>query len=151
MTRVITITALVTLIIALAIASAASPCWLSDDGNSFLKNFVNHEFLSFLGVIVTITLASAASLHLEFNRLEDSTEEGFEEARGAVKAYAIMLMVLFAAAFLLVIFKPIFGERPTWSAAFNSSAIVIVTLNMLALADLTLTVFKIPADRRLGQ
>jgi hypothetical protein len=37
--------------------------WLSDD-NTFLKNFVNQELLAVLGVIVTITLASAASLHL---------------------------------------------------------------------------------------
>lgn len=146
MSRILAVLGLIALVIALATISTVQACWLSDDGNMFLKNFVNHELLSFLGVIVTITLASAANLHLEFNRLEDRTKESFPEARGAVKAYALMLMVLFAIAFALVILKPLLGTSITGSAGFNSAAIVIVALNMLSLADLTLTVFRIPPN-----
>lgn len=119
------------------------PHYVSDQGNVFLKNFVNHEFLSFLGVIVTITLASAANLHLEFNRIERDTGETFAEARGAIKSYAILLIVMFAGAFALVLLKPVFGGGPMESAAFNAASITVVLLNIMSLADLTLAVFKI--------
>lgn len=144
MTQILAILGMVALSLGLATVSALWPCYLSDDGNSFLKNFVNQELLSFLGVIVTITLASAANLHLEFNRLQDRTREGFPEARSAVKAYAILLMVLFAGAFVLVILKPLFASDHITNAGFNSVAIVIVALSILSLADLTLAIFRIP-------
>lgn len=148
--RIISIVALIALITTLATASVLCPRWLSDDGNTFLCNFVNHEFLSFLGVIVTITLASAANLHLEFNRIDDlSQSEAFTAARSAIKAYTVMLIVLFAGSFALVLFKPIFGIGAQQSAGFNSAAIVVVVLNILALADLTLSVFRIPADSKI--
>lgn len=143
MIRITSILMLIALMIGLGAASVLQPYWLSDCGNSFLKNFVNQELLSFLGVIVTITLASAANMHLEFNRLEALTSEGFVEARGAVKAYAILLLALFAGAFALVILKPMVAVDPHASAGFNSAAIVIVILNIMALADLTLAIFRI--------
>ena len=66
---------------AIAIASSAAlavvlicaiynPSYLSDK-NEFMHHFVNHELLALLGIIMTITLASAASLHLEFNKIEE--------------------------------------------------------------------------------
>lgn len=123
-------------------------CWLSDQ-NKFLANFVNHELLAVLGVIVTITLASAASLHLELNRLEDDHDEGFEEARSATKLYAYLLIWLFLFAIALVIVKPIAAITPLFEAIFNSVAIFIIVLNVMALMDLTSAVFEIPARRRI--
>lgn len=143
MIRIISILILICLMTALAAGSVFQPYWLSDCGNSFLRDFVDQELLSFLGVIVTITLASAANMHLEFNRLQLATNEGFQEARSAVRAYAILLLVLFAGAFALVILKPLFGSGLQSSAGFNSVAIVIVVLNIMALADLTLAIFRI--------
>ena len=49
--------------------SVVRPDFLGDD-NIFLKNFVNHEFLNILGLILAITLASVANIHLAFNRIE---------------------------------------------------------------------------------
>ena len=123
-------------------------CWLSDN-NKFLANFVNQELLAVLGVIVTITLASAASLHLELNRLEDDHGEGFEEARFATKAYAYLLIWIFLGAIALVIVKPIAAQSPFVEAVFNSLAILIIVLNVMALMDLTGAVFQIPAKRRI--
>jgi hypothetical protein len=123
--------------------------WLSDD-NTFLKNFVNQELLAVLGVIVTITLASAASLHLELNRLEDEYDEQFNEARAATKCYAYMLILLFFAALGLVVVKPILATAAVGQAISNSLAILIIVLNLMALADLTTAVFQIPARRRIG-
>lgn len=105
--------------------------------------------MAILGVIVTITLASAASLHLELNRLEDDHGETFDEARRATKAYAYMLIWLFLFAIALVIVKPIAAHSPFLEAIFNIFAILIVVLNVMALMDLTGAVFQIPAKRRL--
>ena len=53
------------------ILSLAVP-WVLADTNAFLKGFVNPKLLSLLGVIVTITLASAANLHIELNKIEEA-------------------------------------------------------------------------------
>jgi hypothetical protein len=133
----------------LSAISCYQPDWLSDS-NSFLKGFVNQELLAVLGVIVTITLASAANLHLELNRLEDQYGEGFSEARLATKAYAYLLIVLFFVALVLVVAKPIVADSSIAEAFFNSAAIIVVTMNLLSLADLATAVFQIPAHRRIG-
>lgn len=132
----------------MAAATWFKTSWLSDQ-NKFLAGFVNHELLAVLGVIVTITLASAASLHLELNRLEDEHNETFDEARLATKSYAYMLIWLFLAAIALVIVKPILALSPFSQAIFNSIAILIIILNVMALMDLTGAVFQIPARRRI--
>lgn len=148
MIRILTILGLLALTIGMGVISFIQPTWLSDQ-NAFLRNFVNHELLAVLGVIVTITLASAANLHLEFNRLEEAFGEGFEEARTATKAYAYLLIGLFAVALVLVVLKPILASEPQWQSLFNGAAIMIIALNILSLLDLTSAVFAIPPDKRL--
>lgn len=122
--------------------------WLSNR-NAFLAGFVNQELLAVLGVIVTITLASAASLHLELNRLEEAHGEGFDEARKATRWYAYLLIWLFLGAIALVIIKPVAATTAFIEAIFNSLAILIIVLNAMALMDLTGAVFQIPAARRI--
>ena len=150
MARIIAILTLAAMTLGLVVVSCSSPFWLSDSGNPLLKDFVEHQMLAVLGVIVTITLASAASLHLELNSLEEATGEGFPEARAATKGYAYLLIGLFASALALVVLKPVFATDWAWEARFNGTALIIVVLNGMALADLTMAVFSIPARRRLG-
>lgn len=135
---------LIALTAVLISASICAPYYLSDDGNSFFKGFVTWELLSFLGVVVTITLASAANLHLELNKLEERTRESFKEARVAVRQSASSLLALFVAAFVLVMVKPTLAS-PHWNAGVNAVAILIVLFNLAVLTDLTMAVFRIPA------
>jgi uncharacterized membrane protein YbhN (UPF0104 family) len=137
-------TTLIALTAVLISASICKPYYLTDEGNSFFKGFITWELLSFLGVIVTITLASAANLHLELNKLEERTREKFPEARLAVRMCAYSLLVLFLAAFVLVMVKPTV-DGSHWNAAMNSAAVLIVIFNLAILADLTMAVFRIPA------
>jgi hypothetical protein len=116
------------------------------DGNAFMRGFVNHELLAFLGVIVTITLASAANLHLTLNQLEAAAKEknNFPATRRAVKmsAYAMLWLLVFA--FVLVVVKPLATSGNVYvEAFFNGGALVIVITNILILADLTEAAFKI--------
>lgn len=43
------------------------PHWLAE--NAFLKGFVNHEVLALMSVILTVTLASVANIHMALNRI----------------------------------------------------------------------------------
>lgn len=79
------------------------------DKNSFLKDFINHEILNILGIILAITLASAAQLHLKFNEIEERAgKEILSESRKEVKSNALWLIYLFVVAMILVLIKSYF-------------------------------------------
>lgn len=147
MNRTLAWTGLLCLITILATVSLCRPELLSDQGNAFLKGFVNEHLLALLGVVLAITLASAGNLHLELNKLQEATGKPFAATRRSVKLSAYSLIVLFGLAVALVILKPILIANPgsTGSAAANSLAIVLVVFNLSVLLDLTQAVFKIPA------
>lgn len=119
--------------------------WLLDDSNEFLKKFVAEDLLATLGFILAVTLASAASLHLELNKIEDATGKPFTRTRGSVRRSAYSLTGLFAAALALVIVKPLLPPVDFNAAVANSFAILILYFNLSVLYDLTRTVFKIPS------
>lgn len=120
--------------------------YLLNDRNSFLKEFISEQLLATLGIILTVTLASAASLHLELNKLEDQTNKKFTRTRRSVRRSAYSLLALFAAATLLVIVKPLLPSPPPYNAAVaNTFAILILYFNLSVLYDLTRTVFAIPS------
>lgn len=118
---------------------------LLDDRNTFLANFVNHELLGTLGFIVAVTLASAASVHFELNKIEDQTGKPFSRTRSSLKKSAYSLIALFAAAGLVVIVKPLLPTPDYNRAVANSLAIGIIFFNLSVLLDLTRTIFKIPS------
>ena len=68
MNRTIAACALIGWIVVIICVTAARPAWLSDS-NGYLKEFLQHDFLGFMGVIITITLASASNLFIELNKL----------------------------------------------------------------------------------
>lgn len=128
------------------ILSLATP-WVLGDGNSFLREFVAHEFLNFLGVVVTITLASAANLHLELNKFEEQAKRRiFTNTRYLVKRSAYWMISMLLIAFLVVISKPLaLGDNPSLitSSLFNGAAVLIIFFNILVLIDLCQTAFKL--------
>ena len=133
------------------VVSVAAP-WMLSDSNSFLKGFVNHELLSVLTVIVTVTLASGANLHLTLNRLEEAahadgiTHPGFPGTRHVLKSTSAWLMGLLIAAIVLVVVKPsavVQRETEVAAALFNSAALVILLASLLMLIDITTMVFAV--------
>jgi peptidoglycan/LPS O-acetylase OafA/YrhL len=140
---------LIILVAILLWVSVYAPYYLSDDGNKFFKDFVNQELLSVMGVVVTITLASAANLHLEINKLQDEIDEDFAEARTAIRLSAYSLIGAFIVAGALVMIKPTAPEDQMTTALFNSGAIVILVFSAALLADLTAAVFDIPPLKEL--
>jgi hypothetical protein len=79
---------------ALAAISICMPGLLADDTNSFLRGFINEEILSLLGVIVSITLVSAGSIHIELGKLAKSRQLDFNQERRAVRNSAYLLIAI---------------------------------------------------------
>lgn len=113
------------------------------DENAFLAGFVNHEFLSFMGVIVTITLASAANLFVELTKLEERhNKELFPSTKTDVRHSAYALIGALVAAVVVVIAKPwlsVLGDRG--EAAANCAAIGVMAFAILLMVDLVQSAF----------
>ncbi|MGY3077801.1 hypothetical protein ACVWZZ_004172 [Bradyrhizobium sp. LM6.10] len=126
--------------------SAARPEWISDE-NPFLKNFVNHELLALLGVILAITLASIASVHLEFNKIEERYKRRFlAKSRTNLRKNAYWLISLFAVAVALVAVKPVLCGGAVAQALANMGGLLILLWHVLILITLTQLVFSIEPD-----
>lgn len=125
---------------------AARPHWLSD-ANPFLKDFVGNDLLSLLGVILAITLASIASMHLEFNKIEERRKKrGLSASRQNIKKAAYWLIGLFVAGLTLVAVKPLASFSATAEAGLNAAALLIVLWHVLILVTLTQMIFAIGPD-----
>jgi len=125
------------------VLSCVVPDVLSDK-NTFLKGFVTHELLGFLGVIVTITLASAANLHLKLNELEEKVQKQvFSKTRSMVKKSAYWLIGMLLIALLLVVIKPVVANSNIVESFFNGAALLVVFFNVLVLIDLTQSAFSL--------
>ncbi len=115
------------------------------DLNEFLRHFVNQELLSILAVILSITLASTAQIHLEFNKIEERYQKrnALVKTRRGVKTAAFCLIFLFLMAVLVVVLKPLLANAAWSQTIFNGTALIILLWDILILAELTMTVFGI--------
>lgn len=108
--------------------------------NEFLRNFVNHELLNILAVIVTITLASISHLHLAFNKIEeDAQREVLQEARKEIRDSAYWLIGLLLGTIVLLIVRSNVLEIEGLVSFFNGLAVIILVLNILILLDIVCT------------
>jgi hypothetical protein len=148
MTRSISWCILISIAAVVIVCAVYNPSILSDK-NDFLHHFVNQELLALLGIIMTITLASAANLHLEFNKIEERHKRaGLIETRRGVKQGAYCLIILFAISVAVVVTKPLFHESESMQTIFNGTALVVLIWNVLILLELTQLAFAIKPEFR---
>lgn len=126
---------------------ATKPEWVSDD-NKFLLNFVNHELINVLGVILAITLASAAQIHLAFNRIEEryKVRNALEKSRRELRQDTYWLIALFLIGVAIAVVKPICGDSRYVAGFFNMAALFILLFHVLLLISLTNLVFAIEPE-----
>lgn len=118
-----------------------------NDSNLFLKEFVGSQLLGFLGVVVTITLASATNIHFELNKLaEKAKRDFFLGSRKAISDSVNWLIGLLLFAIFLVVAKSQFIDDHRGIAFINGIAVIIVIFNILVLIDLTQMAFKIKPE-----
>lgn len=146
MSRTVAYCALIGSFTLLMVVAVAQPSALSNK-NTFLEGFVTHELLGALSVIVSITLASAAQLHLSFNRAERAAGRTFlTKARAGVKQASYFLIALFCLAVCLVVARPWFGVNETAQAIINGLALFLLVWNVLILISITQIIFAIRVD-----
>lgn len=130
--------------VAVWLAIVVATPWMLSDQNQFLKGFVNHELLGFMGVIVTITLASASNLYIELNKLEAKAGAGaFSKSKADVRHSAFTLIGALVGSVILAIVKPIVICGARSEATVNGLAISILLLSALVLIDLTKAGFSL--------
>jgi hypothetical protein len=131
---------------ALAACVVGNPAWLSDK-NNYLKEFTTHDMLPVLGVVLAITLASAAQLHLEFNKIEELAGRRFlRNSRSGVRKAAYVLIWLFFGAVLVMLVKSIVNVNERVEAICNSLAIFFLIFSIFILISITEAVFGIPVQ-----
>jgi hypothetical protein len=131
------------------VISTVRPSALNDQ-NAFLRNFINHELINILGVILAITLASVANIHLAFNRIEEryNAPDALSKSRGNLKKAAYWLIGLFVAGIVIVVSKPMASDpsTPTLEALFNSAGLLVLLWQVLILVSLMQLVFMIKPE-----
>lgn len=119
--------------------------YLVSDQNKLLKEFVSDPLLSFMGLIVTITLASTANIHLILRKMEkDAGREFLTGTKRAVRRSAFSLIWALVLSIILVTIK---GSIPTSHdtaiAAINSLAILTCLGGISVILDITRLALKI--------
>lgn len=127
----------------LVVTSICIPSVLSDGGNVFLRGFVNQELLATLGVIVTITLASAGAIHIELGKLSRERSINLDREKQAVRFSAYLLLAQFLTALALVVLKPVLAASERQTAFANSIGLFIILWAVAVLYDLTRAAFSI--------
>lgn len=123
--------------------SAFAP-WPLSDRNEFLESFVTHEFLSFMGVVVTITLASAGNLHVEMNKLEVAKgRDLFTGSKKDVSDSAYALVGSLIAAVVVVLVKPWIGFGIHGESFMNGAALGVLGFAIMIMIDLLQAAFSL--------
>ena len=144
----IKIAALIGFAVVLASLVICKPEWLSD--NTFLKGFITFEILSLLAVILTVTLASVANIHLAINRIIARHLAGntaqirvAEEIKTEIKsnAWTIFYSFFFAVGILFV--KGLNEPDQLIVSVCNASMLWLLLLNLMCILDIYRVIYGI--------
>lgn len=120
-------------------------------GNTFLDDFVGAQLLSLLAIILTITLASVANIHLGLNRIikeqfEDDLEEGYSAAEPVRREINQNAWVLFWVFLTCIVLLCVEGAFPSviWVESFvYGVCALILVLNVWVLYDVYKSVYAL--------
>jgi hypothetical protein len=128
---------LTTLIVLAGLFTGISVCHpelLAD--NEFIKGFVEHDALNIMSVIMTIAIASIATIHIWFNELESKHQtKVFGKARREINHDAFLLIWLFVGELLVLIIISYFHGNPLAISLFNGGALLLFLSSVVTLID----------------
>ncbi|AYE86836.1 hypothetical protein [Sulfitobacter sp. D7] len=117
------------------------PSFLSDD-NKFLREFVDSDLLSFLGVVLTLSIGLLAQLFLSVEKLTDRLgRDAISSIRSELRSTARTLLIIFAITMALVFIKPILPQVDVHLAILNGLVVFLVVFYLCILSDVILSVF----------
>lgn len=119
--------------------SVVKPEFLS--GNAFLKEFVNHEYINVLAVMVTVSLVSIVQIHLEYTRIERRFKtKVFAVARRGVTQSGLILVAMLLFAFPLSFAKAHLASDPMATSIIYTLALLSVVESIFIMYGLVRTV-----------
>lgn len=129
-------------LLSLIVLTAYDPRILSD--NRFLTSIISHEILPILVVILTVTMASVANIHLAMGRMKSSLlAKGVDisaeiaDARREVSENAWVLFGSFCICVIVLFIKgAIEDSEYTYISICNSAVILVFVLNLVILYDI---------------
>lgn len=143
----IKIVSLIAISTVLAVIVICHPALLSQ--NTILLNLVNHEILSLLAVIMTVTLASVANVNLTLNRIvaqrfknNKTMKLAASEVKGELKDNCWYIFWGFFVASLLVFFRGSVSDTLS-IAVINAIVVWIFFLYLFCMFDVYQVVFGI--------
>lgn len=118
--------------------------WISR--NSFLDTFLNGSYLSVMGTIVSITVASCSNIYLRLGQLEAAGRGPFPGTKKALRKSAFSLVFIFSAAFFILVLRGAIDASGRFGAFLNSLLICGVFFFCSVLLDITRVAFKLPSS-----
>lgn len=139
-----------------AVATIVVPEFLAK--NTFLVGFISHEILAILAVILSITFASVANVHLSLNRIvrvvfRRDWKRGIlasEPVRKEINSNAWLLFWAFIVCIGALIVKGVLGDNVYIESSMNGIALTVLLLNVLVLHDMYKTIFAIVSSPELS-
>lgn len=102
------------------------------------------DFIGLMGVIVTITIASAANTHMAIRQIEASAKKKFlSRTRKSVEKSVISLLITMLTSLAIVILKGWPEISPLWQSLINVLSVITIIFGLLVLLDLTRLAFII--------
>ncbi|PCH94667.1 MAG: hypothetical protein COB84_07270 [Rhodobacteraceae bacterium] len=131
--------------ISLVTVSVIRPIILSQ--NVFLIEFVKHEYVNFLAVVVTVSILTVVQIHNEYTRIERANKlRVFEVPRQSINTSAFMLIASLVAAFVISFLVPTFSENNIATSILFSFALTSILHNIFIMYDLVQTASYIAAN-----
>lgn len=134
----------------LVAVSVCSPDTLAK--NQFLDEFVNHEYINVLAVIVTVSLVSVTQIHLEYSRIERRFDiRVFAEARRTINLGALILTSMLLLAFLVSFVRAEVVADPVQLSLAHGASLLTVLTAVFIMYDLVRTVYVLAAEEPIGE
>lgn len=136
--------------------SVCEPAWLAKNG--FLLNLMTHELLGLLVVILTITFASVANIHLAISRMvsraanRSAAGAAANSVRREINSNAWTIFAAFLVALASLVLKGAFQDNDHVVAVAHAVGLTVIALNVLVLHDIYRSIFGLAAaDTALDQ
>lgn len=118
--------------------------------NEFLAGFINQEILNIMAVIMTISIASIATIHIWFNELEEKhARKVFGAARREINQAAFYFIWLFIFQLVLLVVRSlsVFDHSDIARSLFNGFSLILLLCSVFTLLDILGVVRALtPAD-----
>lgn len=119
--------------------------------NAFLGEMATPELVAILVIILTITLASVANIHLSLTRLEDHLDERkvanagseIDEARREINGNAWLLSSVFCVFLALLLIKGHWPDDVWVLSVVHAGAIMAIVINLLVLHDIYSSIYAL--------